>query len=779
LHRLTLSQPINYIIYYSLRMIEFEDMTTSTMPDASDTNPSSVLVEIIRGHYASIYRLVLASLENPQATRKATLVTFAEFWQEKSRHSTNITDRRLYELALKNSHKKDPGEAPETAKPAGFEPLESWKLDPAIQKFNQAVDRLGRVEHNLLVLVYVLEWRPDQAASLLGVSENAALSQLALFHNKLCPLLDEASQSLIPEIEKTLQFPTEISGSADQRAAAILQARWPAAALGEVEYEELSQKVERQVESLRQHRAKSTPYMRITIILIALAGLLFCATGGLGAWLLNAQRMSGQSQGTSTATAFGASTAFPQITRAAPLTRRSSNEDIYQRWTESPTLWHSLSVDSQTWRYGPLSYFGLPRAYRDQAWILQPDQSIVLNGLLGQPPGQSYLVSKDRVFWRSAAEGRSASNFRDSSLESTLPSEPLRSMIFPATSSWASQPGEFRPVQATNLAGREAVAFDWTNADGQREARLWLDTQTGIILRAQTFGGSDFQTLIDDQMITSLALDRNEPSPNLITSARLGKSQPVTNDPSFSALPPTPTPAAAPADRPSPPSDPLPKGFNPAGSFLSFHFTREPEVANATEDTAAQPAELIADGFNLGSTQFGLPWTLRCDRSPDGQRLAFNTGSDGATPADDAVRWLNLSKPQSIYEPLPNLDGVSFAFSPDNRQLAVAGQGNGYSDSGVYLVDIGTGESRLLQAVDQAHSLAWSPDGEFLAFIGIPAGQEAASILALHVRTSQLAYQGPPGVIDQAPADSPITAWGIHFPVEMGGMDECASPAQP
>ena len=349
-------------------------------------------------------------------------------------------------------------------------------------------------------------------------------------------------------------------------------------------------------------------------------------------------------------------------------------------------------------------------------------------------------------------------------------------MIFPASSTWATLQGEFRPVQTTQLAGREAVAFDWINPEGQREARLWLDSQTGIILRAQNFGGSDYQTLIDDSMLTSLAFERSEPPPGLITGARLGEIPPVSNDPSFSALPPTPTPAAAPVDRPSPPVDTAPAGFNPTGSYLTFHFTRDPGVANATTDTAAQPAELVADGYSLGRTQFGLPWTLRCDRSPDGQRLAFNTASDGATPADDSVRWFNLSKPHSIYQPLPNLEAVSFAFSPDSRRLAVAGQGNVYSESGVYLVDIGTGESQLLLAVDQARSLAWSPDGEFLALIGVPEGQDTASVLVLHVRTGQFAYQGPPGAIDQAPADSPIAAWGIPFPVDMGGMDDCAAP---
>ncbi|OGO36330.1 MAG: hypothetical protein A2W35_03205 [Chloroflexi bacterium RBG_16_57_11] len=754
-------------------------MTASTMPNVSDNNPSSVLLEVIQKHYASLYRLALASLDDTQAARKATAIAFAGFWLEETRPPGAVPDQRLYELALRNFHKKESGHLPVPVEFANIEPDSSWMLEPAIVKFNQAVDRLGIIEHHLLVLVYVLGWRPDQAGELLGVSQKAAVSQLSLFHSRLCPLLEKAPESAIPSAGDLPELPKELGASADRRAAAILQARWPAPELTEAEIDELSRQIEMLAESMRQQRVTSTPYRRLTVGLVAAAVLLLCLTAGLGAWLLNAQGLSTGPQRTPTATAHGASTAFPQVTLLSPLTRRSSDEDIRQRWVESPSLWHSLSADVQTWRYGPLSYYGLPRSYRDQAWILQPDQSIVLNGLLGEPPGQSYLIAQDRVFRRSAAEDESHSEPWDGSLESLLPGEPLRSMIFPTTSRWASQPGEFRPVQTTSLAGREAVVFDWTNPGGQREARLWLDAQTGIILRAQIFADRDDQTLIDDCMLTSLALERSQPPPGLVTGARLGRAQPASGDPAFSALPPTPTPAAVPVDRPSTPINSAPPGFNPTGSALTFHFTRDPQVANATTDTAAQPAELIADGYNLGKTLFGLPWTLRCDRSPDGQRLAFNTASDGATPADDSVRWFNLSKPQAIYQPLPDLEAVSFAFSPDSRRLAVAGQGGDYRDSGVYLVDLGTGESRLLLAVDQAHSLVWSPDGEFLALIGIPEGQETESILVLHVRTSQLAYQSPPGAIDQTPADSPITAWGTPFPVEMGGMDDCAAPPQP
>lgn len=754
-------------------------MSASSTGDSHAPEQQDWLIHLLRQHYVSVYRLALTSLDDAKAARQIALRTFAEAYLQETRHPEALADKWLYEATLGNLRQNKNTASPAHSKPGETELMANWMVEPAIVKFNHAVDRLGVMEHRLLALVYVLGWEPARAAALLGVSQSAALAQLALFHSRLCPLLEEAAESAIPSGEFLPELPGELGASADYRAAAILQARWPAPALSEAELKALARQIQDLAMGMRQRREKAAPYRRLTTALGAAALILLCLTGGLGAWLLNAQGFGGQLQATPTATAFGAPTAFPPIAQVEPITRRSSAEDIYQRWEESATLWHSLSADAQTWRYGPLSYFGLPRAYRAQAWVLQPDQSIVLSGLLGQAPGQSYLAAHNRIFGRSAAANESFSAPWDGAVESLLPAEPLQSMIFPASSPWASRQGVFRDVQTANLAGRQAIVFDWFNPQEQREARLWLDAQTGIILRAQVYGGRDFQTLLDESVITTLNLERGEPPPALITGARLGLAQSVSSDPAFLALPPTPTPAAAPADRPSSPPDPAPPGFNPAGSSLTFQFTRDPKVSNAATDIAAQPVELVADGYNLGKTQFGLPWTLRCDRSPDGQRLAFNAGSDGAAPADDSVRWFNLSRPQLIYQPLPDLNAVSFSFAPDSRRLAVAGDGSGNLASGVYLVDIGTGESRLLFTVDEAHSLVWSPEGEFLALIGKLPDQEEAAILVLHVRTSQLAYQGEPGVIDEAPAESPITAWGMPFPVEMGGMDECAAPLLP
>lgn len=746
-------------------------MTASTTSSDAESDQSSGLLQLLRDHYTSVYRLALASLDDAQAARQVALSAFVEARQQDIQHPAAHPKQGLYALALKRLPRIKTGAPPVWR--------QSGESDPAIESFNQAVDRLGTLERRLLALVYLLGWTPAQAAALLGVSESAAQAQLALFHSRLCPLLEKAPESAIPAGSILPELPGELGATADRRAAAVLQARWPALPIDEAALQALAGQVEELAGGQRQQQVKSAPYRHLTIVLGSATLLLLCLTAGLGAWLLNAQGLSSRVQATPSATAYGAPTAFPQVTPAAPLTRRSNDDEIRQRWVDSPSLWHSLSADLQTWRYGPLSYSGLPRAYRTQAWVLQPDQSIVLSGLLGSEPGQSYLTAQNRIFWRSAAENESNSWPWNGSRETLVPEGLLRQMIFPATSPWASQPGSFRDVQTANLAGRQAIVFDWANAEGQREARLWLDVQTGIILRTQAFGGPDHQTLIDETVITTLELERGEPPPALITGARLGQAQPVSSDPAFVALPPTPTPATAPLDRAAVQSEPAPPGFDPSGSRLFFQFPGDPLVANAPADTAAQPVDLIADGYSLGMTRFGLPWTLRCARSPDGRRLAFNTGSDGAALADDSLRWFNLSKPGTIYQPLPDLRAVSFAFAPDGRRLAVAGRGRGDQTSGVYLVELGTGESRLLLAAEEAYSLAWSPDGEFLALVGRAADQEAPAILVLHVRTRQLAYQGEAGIIDGLPADSPIAAWGLSFPLEMGGMDACAAPPQP
>jgi hypothetical protein len=168
---------------------------------------------------------------------------------------------------------------------------------------------------------------------------------------------------------------------------------------------------------------------------------------------------------------------------------------------------------------------------------------------------------------------------------------------------------------------------------------------------------------------------------------------------------------------------------------------------------------------------------LRCERSPDGQRLAFNTGTDEIAPADDGLHWLNLKEPQSIYQPLPGLHATGFAFAPDSHRLAVFGYGEEPWKRGVYILDIGNGEYQFLMNLAYATSLVWSPDGQYLALIGSSTEEDYPTILVIHVDTAQIAYQGEVESLEgEKYVIGPMAGWEVEFPVEMGSMDQCAAP---
>jgi dipeptidyl aminopeptidase/acylaminoacyl peptidase len=239
-------------------------------------------------------------------------------------------------------------------------------------------------------------------------------------------------------------------------------------------------------------------------------------------------------------------------------------------------------------------------------------------------------------------------------------------------------------------------------------------------------------------------------------------------------LVPTPTVAAEFIERKPLSLETPPAGFDPSTSALTFQFPLDPNLKNLKEKTAQVPAELIADGYHLGRISFGLPWGLRCVRSPDGKRLAFSAVTDGTTIPDATLRWFNLNEPERVYEPLPGLQTTEFAFAPDNRHLAVFANGQDKLPSGLYLVDIGTGEHTLLLPLASGRSLVWSPDGEYLALVGRGSFQEEESAYVLLLQTRQVLNQVPLQFLDEQSApDWPISSWGVTFPAEMGGMEAC------
>ncbi len=756
---------------------------TNEQPVLDTEPPGDPLLDLLHHHYAPIFRLAFSFLDSPEAARRTALRILTAAQPEAETWRTARGKIKLYATALREIQRLSQRTSlyqSLATQPAGFT-ASLWRM----------VDSWDVRERQLCVLYYVLGWPTDEAAKALGVGVGAAQAQLDIFRRRFATL---------PEQDPIEDLPAETFAAAEQlddklallgdaaqqaaikrytpleiRVARSLRQRWPAPPVGATEAQalltEAHQLTQKSVSSFRLLSNRS-------VWLAGVAAALFFAflAGGLAIfWIV--EKRAGLQNAPPASVAEGLSTPFPPTPEVHPLTRRSSLEDIRRRWQESTSLWRSLTVDVQTIRYGPASYIGPPRAYRAQAWVLLPDQGIQLTGLLSQPIGKVDVVAGQRHFTRNYADNSTASELWNGEAHQLLPEGDLRLMLFPASSPWATRDGAIRSVENTQIAGRSAVALDWFNPEGQREARLWLDAYTGILLRVETYTGPDFQTLESVSLATEIAFDRQEPPPTLVIAARQRQTMASEVNPSLLGYLPTATPAHTSPPRKPLPADPAPAGMDVSRSRLIFQFPNDPAVSNAQINTASVPADLFADGYWLGSFKFGLPWMLRCQRSPDGRRLAFNTFSDGSATEDGVLRWLNLTEPAKVYQLLPEINVASFAFSPDSLRLAAAGSARSSQPDGLYVVEIATGEADFILEAHEAHSLVWSQDGEFIALIGRLPGETAPAMLVVHVRTHWLTFRGIPGQTSGAPPPtSSISSWGVTFPVKMGGMDECAAP---
>jgi hypothetical protein len=719
---------------------------------ASGSAASQWIAGLVREHFIPLYRLALAGLEDQPAARQVALDSLASALQRQARYARRSDAIWLYELAVKELHPK--------TRPAPAErPAPPSELDAAIWTL---VDSFEQKEHLLSLLLCLLDWPDEPAARLLKVSASAVHTQRQLFEARFAAALAE-----IP-----LAAPPSGPDALFAIVCESLKKRWPAPPLSEADYAALLDQV--QQGALQVRRQPRPRWLVPAAAALLVAGS--CLTLGFFAYLAGL---------TPTVrlplAATPVSTPRPAVRQAWPLSLLSSSEAISQRLVESAELWSTLWVDVQAAKFGPPSYRGAPRLYRLQAWVSQPAQSIQLFGLLAGEPASLYIYRGYRGDYLNPLLGISYTKEAAATPASLLENEDLRQMVYPSTSIAAIQPGFFRAVRPESWLGRQTLVVDWRDQYGQRRLRLWIDTRTGLLLRRQEFGGDDFNLLLADIQVTELALDQAAPPEQLATAMQKLQSAPITFEQAATTpalLLPTPTAAVRLENRASLGKEPAPPGYDPRRARLEFEFPNNLDYSNASNGTASIPVNLFADRYLIGATRFGLPWLLRCARSPDGLRLAFNTFSDGAVPPDDALRWLELRDTAKIYEPLPGMHARDFAFSPDSQKLAVFAAGEDAAGSdGIYLVTLATGDFTKVFALADAHSLLWSPDGEFLALSGVIEAGDGEQVLVLHLRSRQIAFQADPLPGGAAlPVDWPIANWGATFPVAPGDMQTCSNP---
>ena len=495
----------------------------------------------------------------------------------------------------------------------------------------------------------------------------------------------------------------------------------------------------------------------------------------------------------------------PVPIQVRPLTIGSTDAAIRQRLAENYRLWHSFWGDARIVYYGPPGYVGPFPGSRSQVWLYRPlGQSLVINAPLNEPPFSAVLVDDFIVASSDLVQKHTAYRL---SPNLGLPLQ-LLTMLFPHQSDWLSRDGSFQASEFLEIQGRQTLIVDWFNPAGILESRLWVDAYTGIILRQQQMAETGDGALVADFQFTRFAIDAAFPPDvfRLEENQEFGFVDRIDQLPQAAPIPPAgahPIPG-----RPRLSKDlAVPPGFDLSRSSLNFDFwSNYGEHGALITSLDAIVADLYATGryppgqitsHYLGTVPFGHPFgPLVCDRSPDGQRIAYTSQEWTAH-----LRWFSLSDLQAVHDPLPDERPHELAFAPAGSRLAVSAseKWSANKDNRIFILDTDSGEVRELgKTAYPASSLVWSPDGRYLSFLDLDPFDEPPKqneLVVLEVETGEKVYSSPVTLaFSQAsnpalglplraaaplPADWPGHEWGVEFPITPRGLEDCAAPPDP
>lgn len=704
---------------------------------------------LVSQYFSLLASLAWGLVNDTLLAEKVVLKVMTRAWAEKSRFEKKSGwENWLIELLVKESRHLE--KIRRTTLPVGI----SWKRPP-LQKthpITKVLRTLGEKESLLAMLTYLLGWQEHQAAKVLKVSHSAISLQAKINRKALLDAISIDPNTLPSDEQK------------DELIRLAFQDGWPQPSLSAEDISTISRFIRQRAEEIENQRRRQLPLKFLVgsgILLLGFTCLLIIA----GIIFLNPLELARKVRPAINPDA----TPVTPIRQVYALTSRSSSESIQQHLFESSQHWHTLWMDAQVIEYGPTSYIGPARLYRAQSWIAQPDQSLEL---IGAPNGRPSLA------W--LASGGSARlvdlRTRDTSLEewegqpgSLSHDSLLKKMLFPGTSPWVETETWFEVRSVEKIAGRSTVKVDWFSAEEQRMATLWIDRSTGLVLRLREYSSSEPERVVVEAQVVKIALDIDFPQADLFGAGiltQLGFTETYMDDPRSSSHASEAifsSPERLRLDRTPPPA-----GFDPSSGQLTFQAPADmpPSGGNGT-------LELFAHGFFLGLVEMPNPWETACQRSPDGERLAFLFVDTSSSSVSTELRWFHLLDPARVYRPLPDLSVTNFAFSPSSVSIAAFGSARPGAISGLYLVNLVSAEKELLLEMLHARSLQWSPDGEYLALIGLQPSQTDETVMVIHFRTRQVVYEQK--YVPRFPsADWPMFAWGVDFPVEIPGLEICA-----
>jgi len=367
-------------------------------------------------------------------------------------------------------------------------------------------------------------------------------------------------------------------------------------------------------------------------------------------------------------------------TLAAPdsplLQTDTAPEIIRQKMLFSYKNWKTVWVNAEISYFQPEGSTPDVQTMRQQVWISQQDYRFrVLIGPPGSNPQQVNTSDGSRIVYFDLRSGQSESQIVPSFVEepfspplqvgdsiyphpiSGLMFTPLSDLIFPT--GLAQRSGEIRVVGSDVVAGRRTLIVEWYWQENQLADRLWVDTETGMLLRMQQFGKSGGRQPSSDTTITAIEYDR-ELLPEMFNTA-------IGELPRF-ALDSSGAPDEAMAVEPTPASPEYQTLGGEVYFVINAHsdvnplkLVRMPGACLLYEIPCQRPEEV--PGFpNRSSMARPLVW------SPDGQVALLGVEQQSNTepaalyrfdPAGD--NWLKLAEFDYVYDPVWSADGAKAA----------------------------------------------------------------------------------------------------------------------
>lgn len=322
---------------------------------------------------------------------------------------------------------------------------------------------------------------------------------------------------------------------------------------------------------------------------------------------------------------------------------------------------------------------------------------------------------------------------------------PLSQLAF--SSDYAQNKGIFKPLGMDTVAGREALIVTWQFSENSVPSwKMWLDTQTAVMLKLEEFGKDGSGTLVGERVVDNISFHQ-------------------IIDPSIFAMPSGLPQVVNPTQAGSMPV--VTESSSIKGEAGELYFFMQPRQAGQSIQLVKVSALCISDSGKCPAVEkievpFAFNFTINALAwSPNGKYAAFSySDNPNGTPTKlwlfnaDVKTWTSLAQFPYIDPPFWSPDGSWIAFRtqdgrggedvyvihPDGTELkSVSGglplEGRPYimdgwyteniimrsalpgSAGSIYLVRAANGQARpMFEAVLTKAQFVASPDAGFLAY---------------------------------------------------------------